>query len=500
MLMKNVVILSALIVLSVSICEAKQPHILLVIADDYGFHDIGYHGSEIRTPNLDNLAYSGVRLENYYVQPICSPTRTQLLSGRYQIHTGLQHGIIWAAQPYGLPLDSPTIADKLREAGYATHAVGKWHAGFYTHAHMPTRRGFDTFFGYLTGSEGYYNHYRCHAKMCGTDFMENTTPTNNYNGSYSTHLFANRVIDIINNHTDDKPLFLYVSFQAVHTPVEVPQSYEEPYWYIKDKLRRTYAGMVSCMDEAVGNITMAMKQRRLWDNTLMIFTTDNGGSVTEGGNNFPLRGSKGSMWEGGMHAVGFIHSKLLSDNVIGSVSTGLIHVTDWFPTLVKLAGGNLQGTKPLDGFDQWSSINNGDKSPRTELLHNIDPHYAKHGRPALNGTFSTSIRAALRMGDWKIITGDPGDGSWTPRPPCSKTPISIKERHPRHTHLKNLWLFNITQDPNENNDLSEQEPAIVKTMLDRLQYYDSTAVPCLYPENDPLADPARHGGFWGPWQ
>ncbi|XP_052256156.1 arylsulfatase B-like isoform X1 [Dreissena polymorpha] len=499
MLLTNLVTLSALIVLIISTCEAKQPHILLVVADDYGFHDIGYHGSEIRTPNLDNLAHGGVRLENYYVQPICTPTRSQLLSGRYQIHTGLQHGIIWPPQRNGLPLDSPTIADKLREAGYATHAVGKWHIGFYTKDYLPTSRGFDSYFGYLTGSEDYYTHYRCYGKMCGTDLRNNTDPADQYKGFYSTHLFANRVIDIISKHEDDKPLFIYVPFQAVHSPLQVPEIYEEQYWFINDRDRRTYAGMVSCMDEAVGNIAMAMQQRGFWDNTVMIFTTDNGGQILDGGNNYPLRGWKGSLWEGGTHGVGFIHSKLLSDKIIGSASPGLMHVTDWFPTLVKLAGGNLNGTKPLDGFDQWSAINNGDNSPRTELLHNIDPLTPPSGSPVFNGTFDTSIRAALRMGDWKIITGDPGNSSWIPPPTLSKAAITITERHPPQTDVKNLWLFNIAKDPNEYNDLSEQEPVIVKKMLDRLQYYQSTAVPCRYPDDDPLADPAKHGGFWGPW-
>ncbi|XP_076089922.1 arylsulfatase I-like [Mytilus galloprovincialis] len=132
---------------STSYSAETRPNIILILADDYGFNDIGYHGSEIKTPNLDQLASEGVKLENYNVQPICSPTRSQLLSGRYQIHTGLQHGVIRPRQANGLPLEIPTIADKMKSAGYATHAADKRHLGFHKEEYFPTNRGFDTFYG-----------------------------------------------------------------------------------------------------------------------------------------------------------------------------------------------------------------------------------------------------------------------------------------------------------------------------------------------------------------
>ncbi|XP_076092526.1 arylsulfatase B-like [Mytilus galloprovincialis] len=482
--------------IGISLCQAtdkvdSRPNIIFVLADDYGFNDVGYHGSEIKTPNLDKLASEGVKLENYYVQPICTPTRSQLLSGRYQIHTGLQHGIIWPLQPSGLPLDSPTIADKMKQAGYSTHAVGKWHLGFYKKEYLPTSRGFDSYYGYLTGSEDYFKHSRCYGGFCGMDLRDNTEPTS-ADGKYSTHLFSEKVIDIVNNHNSEKPLFIYLPFQAVHSPLQVPEEYVTPYDNIKNRNRRSYAGMVSAMDEAVGNITETFKQKGIWNNTLLVFSTDNGGQILSGGNNWPLRGWKHSLWEGGMRGVGFVHGNMLKNK--GTSTKELMHVTDWFPTLVGLAGGNLNGTKPLDGYDQWKTISEGVEGPRKVLLHNIDPLFKTVGEPAYNDTFDSRVRAAIRYKDWKLITGNPGNGSWIPEPTSHLSAIYQYE-----SEKKNLWLFNIAEDPTEHTDLSNKYPDIVKTMLDLLQGFNHTSVPCYYPKEDKRGNPELLGGYWGPW-
>ncbi|XP_025098632.1 arylsulfatase B-like [Pomacea canaliculata] len=394
--------------------RARQPNIVLVVADDYGYNDISYHGSRIRTPNLEKLADDGVRLENYYVQPICSPTRSQLMSGRYQIHTGLQHSVIHPGQPNGLPLDSPTLADKLREAGYATHAVGKWHLGLYKKEFLPTNRGFDSFYGYYLGAEDYYTHHRCYTTGCGLDLHNNTDPDLSQDQVYSTFLFTQRAEDIVRTHSPSKPLFLYLAYQSVHAPLQVPEKYTEQYHDINNHSRRTYAGMVSCMDEGIGNLTTTLQEAGLWDNTVFIFTTDNGGQVHAGGNNWPLRGYKDTLWEGGVRGVGFVHSNLLAQK--REVSRAFVHVSDWFPTLVKLAGGSLNGTQPLDGFDQWPTVSEAKASPRTELLHNIDILTPPSGTRLYPNLFDTRVRAAIRVGDMKLITGNPGDGSWVPPP------------------------------------------------------------------------------------
>ncbi|KAK3094132.1 hypothetical protein FSP39_024506 [Pinctada imbricata] len=462
-----------------ALSSAAKPNIIFILADDYGFNDIGYHGSEIKTPNLDKLAQTGVRLENYYVQPICTPTRSQLMSGRYQIHTGLQHSIIHPRQPHGLPLENPTMADKMREAGYSTHMVGKWHLGFYKKEY---------FASYLVGAEDYFTHYRCEEKACGYDLRDNLQPVN-YTGTYSAFLFAQRAQKIIHEHESTK-------FQSVHAPLEVPEQYMKPYQHIKNTMRRKYAGMVSAMDEAIGNITETLKEAGMWNNTILFFSTDNGGQVHAGGNNYPLRGWKGSLWEGGMHGVGFVHSELLPNK--GTVNTQLIHVSDWFPTIVGLAGGTPNGTLPLDGFDQWSTISQTSSvSPRTTLLHNIDPLSPLKGNKMFNNTFDTRVRAALRYGDWKIITGDPGNGSWVP-PPTSSQGTRIDPSYTKDT--KNVWLFNIAKDPNEHQDLSDSMPDLVVKMLGMLDQFNKTAVPCVFPPEDPKSDPKYHGGYWGPWE
>ncbi|KAJ8305135.1 hypothetical protein KUTeg_017314 [Tegillarca granosa] len=362
--------------------------------------------------------------------------------------------------------------------------------------------------GYLGGSENYYTHYRCGdlgKSECGIDFRDNMKPVQ-YKGQYSTHLYTQKVIDIVNNHTSDQTFMLeycshyliYLAVQAVHSPLQVPDKYVQPYKNINDKNRRIYAGMVAAMDEAVGNITAVFKARGLWDNTVTVFSTDNGGQILSGGNNYPLRGWKGSLWEGGMKGVGFVHSEMLRNK--GSKSNALIHVTDWFPTLVSLAGGNLNGTKPLDGFDQWKAISQGADSQREVILHNIDPLYRRSGNPVYTNTFDTSVRAAIRWGDWKLITGNPEHDEILKQEFENLEVTGNWYSNHSNKNKKNVWLFNISEDPTEHTDLSDSKPDLVKQMLDILANYNATAVPCRYPKIDPQANPKYHEGYWGPWQ
>ncbi|RUS91746.1 hypothetical protein EGW08_000454 [Elysia chlorotica] len=527
MLVRHALILAVLLLPTRAVAlRTRPPNIVFIVADDYGHRDIGYHGAEFATPTLDSLAAGGVKLENYYVQPICSPSRSQLMTGRYQIHTGLQHSIIWPSQPYGLPLQYPTLANLLKDQGYSTHAIGKWHLGLYKEEYTPLYRGFDTFYGYWTGGEDYYTYRTCDrvhydqaiaeppsadGKFCGLDLRDMDQPVTDKNGTYSTLLYTEKAVQLIQSAaTSEKPFFLYLAYQAVHDPLEAPDSYIKPYNHIQDQKRRIYAGMVSALDEGVKNVTDALEQNELWDNTVLIFTTDNGGEVHSGGNNWPLRGAKHTLWEGGVKGVGFVTSPLLSEGQKGKVSTDMMHVSDWFPTVADIVGAKVNSSLALDGFSQWNMIRDGKASERKEILHNIDILFPQKGKKLFNDTFDTRVRASIRVGDYKLLCGDPGDGTWWPVPSIDQAELTsvsaaeratLRESRPRgEPAAKNLWLFNIRDDPSERYDLSASEPEVVRRLLDRISHYNSTALPPQFPPSDPACDPKLHGGFWGPWR
>uniref|UniRef100_A0A3Q2Y7Z4 Arylsulfatase I-like n=1 Tax=Hippocampus comes TaxID=109280 RepID=A0A3Q2Y7Z4_HIPCM len=484
----------------------KQPHIIFILIDDQGFNDIGYHNPSIKTPTLDKLAAEGVKLENYYVQPICTPSRSQLLTGRYQIHTGLQHSIIRPSQPSCLPPHLDTLPQRLRQAGYATHMVGKWHLGFYTKACLPTRKGFDSFFGSLTGSVDYYRCFygSCDGPgLCGYDLHDNESVAWGHEGKYSTTLFTQRARKILQSHDPTRqPIFLLLSLQAVHTPLQPPKSYIYPYRGMADVARRKFAAMVSTVDEAVRNVTYALRKSGLYRDSVIVYSTDNGAQPFTGGSNWPLRGRKGTYWEGGIRGVAFVHSPLLRRR--RRVSNALVHITDWFPTLLGLAGGNVSQSQGLDGFDVWGAISEGKVSPRQEILHNIDPLHKLLELPM----WDTSVQAAIRVGDWKLLTGDPGHGEWVPPqvlPTLAGRWWNLERALPSlrsqngSEGVKNIWLFNISADPYERCDLSRQRPEVVRHLLARLAHYNRTAVPVHFPPDDPRAHPDRHGGAWVPW-
>jgi arylsulfatase A-like enzyme len=355
---------------------AAPPNVVFFLVDDLGSADCGFAGGmEIKTPRIDALAKAGTILESLYVQPVCSPTRACLMTGRYPIRTGV-YSVVRPHAPWGLPLTERTLAQALKAAGYQTAICGKWHLGEFEPAYLPTARGFDRQYGHYFGNIDYFTHLRDGDHDWYRDDREH------HEQGYATDLLAAEACRMIAARDPAKPLFLYVPFNGVHAPYQAPRRYLEPYAAIADEQRRTLAGMLAAVDEAVGRIVDALEQAGLREETLIIFSGDNGGCRP--GSNGSLRDAKGSLYEGGIRTCGFATWR-------GHVPAGRrtaepIHTVDWFPTLVTLAGGRLRADPPLDGRDIWPVITRGAKSPHDAILVATGPD-----------------RAALRIGAWKLI-------------------------------------------------------------------------------------------------
>eukprot|EP01084_Bolivina_argentea_P003679 6921_1 len=496
---------------------ADKPNVLFMLIDDLGWNDISFHnGDDFKTPNIDSLRNSGLTLNNYYVQHICTPTRSTILSGLYPIHTGLQHYVLDPASPYGLPLEYTSLPQELKKVGYDTHMIGKWHLGFFNKEYTPTYRGFDTYFGYYNGAEDYYTHY----VGKGFDFRNNTQPIF-INNTYSTYIYGNLTLDILaeydsNNNPNKPPFFIYLPFQGVHAPLEAPQNVIHTMSKtISNYNRSVKAAMITVLDVTIGTIIDALKnQYNLWDNLLLIFSTDNGGpvyyyqKVTEASSNWPLRGSKGTLYEGGLRGVGFVTGGYLNKNRRGQISNEMIHSTDWLPTICEVVGKKPTNESILDGMSMFNVIQNNAKSTRTEILHNIDPINCM-----------VELCGAIRMNEWKLVVGQEVDTQdlcftgW-----CytyeihngssyNETTIQCGSNPPAQNYSACPYngkpcLYNIELDPCEYHDVSAENKYVFNQLYDRLKYYNSTMVPPLQVGNKDeksQANPQNFGDFWTPW-
>jgi arylsulfatase A-like enzyme len=430
---------------------AERPNIVFIVADDLGYNDVGFNGGkEIKTPHLDKLAAAGAVLKQFYVQPVCSPTRAALMTGRYPMRHGLQVGVIRPWAEYGLPLEERMLPQALREAGYTTAICGKWHLGSFDKAYWPNQRGFDHWYGHLFGAIDYFKHDRDGKG----DWYRNGEPLSEE--GYSTHLVAREAVKLITNQSKDKPLFLYVPFNAVHSPHQVPDKYKELYKNLAEP-RRTYAGMLAAMDEAIGQIVGAIDETGRRKDTLFIFSSDNGGpapgKVTD---NTPLRAGKGTLYEGGVRACAFVawDGKIKA----GSKVEEPLHVVDWYPTLLKLTGASLKQSTPLDGLDAWETIAKGKSSPHKEILFNTTPY-----------------TGAIRVGDWKLVVAG-NHSEIDGEAPETKVAKNKKAK----AASDKLELFNLRDDPSEKNNLAESNPKKVKQLRER---YDVLAKQALPPKN-----------------
>jgi len=437
---------------------AKQPNIVFIMADDLGFADLGYRGGEIKTPNIDKLASEGVRLESFYGQQVCTPSRAALMTGRYPMRYGLQTLVIFPSHTYGLPTDERTLPQALKDAGYNTLMVGKWHLGHADKKYWPQNRGFDYFYGNVMGEVDYFTHERGGV----IDWQRNGTFLKE--DGYFTTLIGDEAVKLIDQQDGKTPFFLYFASLAPHAPYQAPEDYIDRYASVPDKQRRAYDGMITALDDQVGRIVAELDKKGLRYNTIILFASDNGGATSglfaqgarsneeraseEGGieqgakapaSNAPLRGGKGSLYEGGVRVPAFVNwpSRLKPRTVDEP-----LHMVDVMPTLLALAGGKGSPDHPFDGRDMWAVIADGAASPNEDILINVE-----------------AFRGAVRKGDWKLIK------------------IALL---PGKTEL-----FNLAKDPGETSNVAAENPEVARDLEARLLQYAKEQKPSLWIKAQP---------------
>ncbi|KCZ87920.1 arylsulfatase B [Hyphomonas johnsonii] len=433
----------------VEAAERAVPNIIILLADDMGWNDVGFHGSEIRTPNLDRLAAEGVVLDRFYVQPTCSPTRSALMTGKAAFRLGV-FAPLSKNNATGLPISETLLPEYLKTAGYSTALTGKWHLGARHRAYLPNQRGFDYFYGNLTGGIGYWDHVH----GGGYDLQRNGVAARD--SGYITDLIGHDARRVIRSRKANQPFFLYVAFNAPHLPNEAPEQAIAQYGPIDRQDRRVHAAMVSELDRQVGQILDTLEDEGILDNTLIWFMSDNGGLIeapqsvrnmtdaerrahletqygvpvsqrfldfvrinqTEGGSdNGPLKGGKGTVWEGGTRVPSVVYWK-------GTLAPGhrpdMVTVQDVLPTLLSVAG-LAKPAAPIDGRDVWPLIQSG--ATPDERAYVVQ---ARHG----------GLDLALYQYPWKLV--QPSTGA--------------------------AMLFDVEADPSESRDLAADYPDILAAL------------------------------------
>jgi arylsulfatase A-like enzyme len=410
---------------------ASKPNIIHIVADDLGWKDVGFNGcADIKTPNIDALATGGAKFTQFYVQPMCTPTRACLMTGRYPFRYGLQTAVIPSVATYGLDTSEWLLPQALKEAGYKTAIIGKWHLGHGDRKFWPKQRGFDYQYGAMIGELDYFTHDE-HGVL---DWFRDNEPVREE--GYTTTLLGKDAAKYVEAQDASSPFYLYLTFNAPHTPYQAPKEYVDRCSSIEDPTRRTYAGMVTALDDEIGRVVAALDRKGLRENTIILFHSDNGGTrnamfsgvmadvskIKIPCDNGPYREGKGMLFEGGCRVCACAN---WPGRIKPQAVDGLIHAVDLYPTLAGLAGASTAKAKPLDGVNVWDVIAEGKPSPRTEIIYNVEP-----------------FRAALRQGDWKLI--------WRTLLPSS------------------VDLYNLAQDPSEKNNLAAAHPDKVAAMKERL--------------------------------
>jgi len=511
----------------------KFPHIFFVVVDDFGWAEVGYHRAtqtkNVQTPTIDSLVKEGIELNRHYVHMMCTPTRASFQSGRLPVHVLTQ-----LASPCdkngAIPRNMTGIAAKLKTAGYMTHQVGKWDCGMATPHHTPHGRGYDTSLNYFSHGNwmwteaewrGSYNNRHDIPKPGIIDLWDTDHPASHLNGTgYEELIFRDRILDILHKHDASKPLFLQYDSKVAHYPIQAPQKYQEKFSFIEQDNQRTYHAMVNFLDDQLLNITETMKQLGLWDNTIMVLSSDNGGYVKAergpcnttaydphalnrdeghgtacfngeaGANNYPLRGGKYSNFEGGIRVNAFVSGGFLPDKVRGTKLDEIIHIADWYGTFCKMVGvdptdtwAKKSGLPPVDSFNMWPLLLGKNlTSPRTTIL--------VHGN-------------LLISGDWKYVKGGTNmiEAAWGgPQYPNASTASDPIDAHSFKCPSQGC-LYNLVNDVTEKHECSADHPDLIVQLKAELEEQAKGIWSTSHP-NDPECKKtawSKYKGFYGPW-
>lgn len=422
--------------------QYDKPNVIIIMTDDQGSIDMNNYGAkDLQTPNMDRLAREGVKFTQFYAAaPVCSPSRAALLTGKTNLRAGLPNNVpipehAEKTGDYGLPTDQVTIAEVLKENGYHTSLVGKWHLG-HRSQNLPNAQGFDHFFGHQRGCIDNYSHFFFWDGPNKHDLYRNSEEVY-IPGEHFTDLMVKEVKSEIDRNTDN-PFFIYWAFNSPHYPYQGSPKWLKEYKDLPTP-RKEYAAFVSSTDAAIGEILDYLDEKQMTDNTIVIFQSDHGHSKEErafwgGGNAGPYRGSKFSLFEGGIRVPAIIrYPKEIPE---GKVRSQLVMQMDWFPTIAELTGSKI--TEKIDGKSLMPIINNGNKNTLHDVVHWQIGNYS-----------SDSSQWAIRKGPWKLI-GNVNE-------PLAKGEIAAK--------LPELFLVNLDKDISEEQNVAKKHRDKVKELL-----------------------------------
>ena len=432
---------AALLTISpLGLCSNKQgrkPNIIIILADDLGWGDVGYHGGRIATPNIDRLAREGVRLENFHACPLCSPTRAGLMTGRWPIRYGMGEAVITPWRKYGLPTTERTLADLVAKAGYHRRgAFGKWHLGHYKEEYLPLNRGFTHYYGHYNGAFDYFTHKR----EGELDWHRNLQTCRDE--GYSTDLIGDEAARFVDESPAGRPFFLYVPFNAPHLPLQAKEQDIAKYDSIADEKERIYAAMVDSMDQAIGKILKAVDAKGITDNTFVLFFSDNG--AIRYGDNGPWRSGKGSVYEGGVRVPAVVR---WPGRIAGGGNVdAMMGYIDVYPTVKRIAGVSDGDPHPLDGRDMLDVIRGKAQAAKRDWFS-----YIAQG---------SADKTAICDGTWKLVVLG-----------GSVLDVTLDQAVLPANSKPSLELFRLDRDPGEQTDLAAKHPDVVAQLLKRLKEF-----------------------------